>query len=191
MKIFNIFKYSTSPNESRTPVGDLDTENELVHNRITWLLTGQTLLLVALSNLVSKGTSEQLQDNGLHGKALEFIPLVGYWSAFAVLIGVLSAVVAFIKITRREGKEIGVSVPTTIGGFIPSISLPLIFMIAWYKISPGIGIVLFGFALLAPFVVFVLFIWLLADAICTKRKPKDDECASSLPSVSSPTDPNL
>jgi hypothetical protein len=152
------------------PVGNLDTENELIHHRLSWLLAGQSLLLLAFGNLVSARVSDDAANTvafEMRERALKYIPRVGFWSAFVVLVGVLAAIVAFVMIIRRDGRSFGVHWTTTILGFVPSVGLPLIFMIAWYKISKRAA---GPMAILIPALSFVVFGVLLSCALRTKRR---------------------
>lgn len=135
---------TTSNDSSPTPIpdpivlGDLDTENELIHHRLTWLLAGQPLLLLAYANVSTTklAPGERFISDATRGAMVEWIPFVGWWSSLAVLVGVIAAQIAFtIILLRPPKKTFGVHWTTTVLGHIPPLAIPFICMVAWSAIA--------------------------------------------------------
>ncbi|MFO0954753.1 MAG: hypothetical protein U0835_27040 [Isosphaeraceae bacterium] len=114
-------------------------EDDVINHRLTWLLAGQPLLFLAYGNIVTAklGVGEKLVEPGAVSAAREWIPLTGGLMALAVWFGVLGAVIALFKLSRGRAaaRHAGVSLFTTVLGLVPSLVIPWVFVLAWWRIG--------------------------------------------------------
>jgi hypothetical protein len=110
---------------------NLNTENDLIHHRLSWLLASQSLLFMAYASLLS---SEDSREIAVRVTAMKAISFLGLSSAVSVLIGVVGAIIAFVVICRKNNRPLGVTLGTTILGFVPAVTIPLVSAIVWFKI---------------------------------------------------------
>lgn len=124
-------------------VKSLNTENDLINHRLTWLLAGQPLLLLAYANLVSVkvAQTEQFVAAGARQSAVYWLPWIGFGSALAVWTGVIAATVAFRIVTlRRPSRRFGVHWATTITGFVPPLLIPPLLMCGWLLVRDTVEV---------------------------------------------------
>ena len=114
-------------------------EDNVINHRLTWLLAGQPLLFLAYSNVITTrvGKGEAMLDPEAYKHAAAVLPWVGGLLAFAVWLGVLGAVIALavLRGRRASGKTAGVNWGSTILGLIPPLTVPLIFVVAWWRVA--------------------------------------------------------
>jgi hypothetical protein len=110
----------------------LNTENELIHHRLSWLLASQSLLFMAHASLLKEVHGEE-QLNRLRIGAMKSISLLGCVSSVSVLMGVVGAIVAFVIICREENRPYGVHVVATALGFFPALAIPLVSAYVWLQ----------------------------------------------------------
>lgn len=105
-------------------------ENDLVNNRVTWLLTTQAFLFAALEYV--KGT-----------EYLEFVvSIVGFISSIGFLLCILAAILAYFRFYFEVPKELknekfpetNRNMPILIMGFIGPISIPAVLIWGWLYI---------------------------------------------------------
>lgn len=108
----------------------LGFEHELINRRIGWLLTSQSILLVAYGLTLGQKVpqaADQFQRS---------VPIVGLLVSYAVLCGVVAAVLAkrHIFLEYRKGNpsaKWGAETYVTWIGLIPDFALPMIFAWVW------------------------------------------------------------
>jgi hypothetical protein len=123
-------------------------EDDLINQRLTWLMVSQTLLFSAYAALYYAEATTfaakcDLRDfNAKIEKANSFIPLLGAVSSGAIWIAVFGAVSAMLMLWRRHEKvrsphhhPIFVSRLTTCLGLVPALIIPLVFAFVWLKIG--------------------------------------------------------
>ena len=102
-------------------------EDSLVNNRMTWLLTSQTILFAAYGVAISNGSS-RLQP------LIHLLPWMALGIVIVIALGVHSAWNAQ-KVLQKEyeakGIEVGVHRATTWGGRTPGWGLPIILVAGW------------------------------------------------------------
>ena len=106
-------------------------EHELINNRITWLLTSQSLLFTAFALATAKGIKE------MHF-LLKTMSTVGILLSIVILVGICGSYIAKFTLRKKYGTEInnpkipvGVSTPATMVTMITELLLPLLFATAW------------------------------------------------------------
>jgi hypothetical protein len=115
-------------------------EDELINQRLSWLLASQTLLFAAygLALQVGANPSNTSEVSKKTTEVLSLIPYIGFYSSVSIMVSVLAAVIALYFLWKRSGnfkRYLPVTVPTTIMGVAAGVSLPLIFIIAWFSLS--------------------------------------------------------
>jgi hypothetical protein len=102
-------------------------EHELIDRRLTWLLTSESLLFAAYGIALEKAPS-----------FLQTVAVVGLLISGAVFVGVVASILAKIftwcNYRRQTGKhkeELWVRTWVTIMGFVPDLTLPIVFAWAW------------------------------------------------------------
>ncbi len=102
-------------------------ENDLINNRITWLLTTQTFLFAALEYV--KAT-----------KKLEFVvSIVGLFSSIGFLLCILAAIIAYFRfyykapneLKKEDFPETNRNIFILIMGFIGPVLTPIILIWGW------------------------------------------------------------
>lgn len=118
-------------------------EDELIHQRTTWLLTAQGVLGAAfgfvkyrIAELAFRIPGEKPEFDYAH-----YIETLGRFAAALVAIGVLSALVTFVGILAAKkaqgrlreiyGTHMGISPRTTSLGHAVSLSTPVLCVVAW------------------------------------------------------------
>lgn len=119
-----LFWHSWRRSSMREPIDLWEAEDELINQRLNWLLTSQSLLFVAYGVLTKYSKLEHL---------ITIIPQIGLLICIFILIGILAAVAAQIYLSRKYG-PVGVWWPTTIAGWITAAGLPSSFIYAWIYI---------------------------------------------------------
>ncbi|HMV16310.1 MAG TPA: hypothetical protein PLL39_09925 [Rhodocyclaceae bacterium] len=125
-------------------------EDNLLNHRLSWLGVTQGLLFAALGLIISQtGTTPMTNANlsaghasdlkaQLLAKLINGVPLLGLVSSLLILVGTLAATVAMAKIKKRyELPEYGISLITTVFGWICAVGIPYIFCVAWLIIING------------------------------------------------------
>lgn len=131
-----------------------ETENTLVNHRLSWLLVCQGLLFAAFGTLAGKAADAcvsgkwEVFKKGSIEQLISLIRSAG--SAFAVisLCGIGAAVGAQIILNVKYRKscckgrkhpelKFGVYWPITIIGFLTSLLIPAVFLVAWHHLSPS------------------------------------------------------
>jgi hypothetical protein len=86
---------------------------------------------------------EKIKSKDKWDAALAWIPNLGMFVSFLILIGSIAAIIASVILTReynkdkaKDNKLLGVHPVTTIAGWIPPLLLPIAFIFVWNKISP-------------------------------------------------------
>lgn len=127
-------------------------EDDLINQRLTWLMVSQTLLFSAYAALYyAEATTfaAKCDPSGpVHAfnakieKANSYVPLLGAVSSFVIWIALLGAASAMFMLWRRHEKvrrphhyPIFVSRLTTWLGLVPPLFIPLIFAFVWLKIG--------------------------------------------------------
>ena len=109
-------------------------EDELINQRLTWLLTSQALLFAGYAVLVTK---DKEKDKGLMAPeqfqaVLDWLPRLGMTISALILIGIIGAIIASLMLVKRyERPHPGVSWVTTIFGWIPAVLFPIVFIVVW------------------------------------------------------------
>ncbi len=117
-------------------------EDDLINQRLGWLLTSQSILLAGYGLLMSSNLNELKEsiDGKRSGKALnhlmELFPIVGGSIAALVLLGVCGAILSFyFQQKKRRKNEQGKSwkiILYEVFGWSPAIGLPIIFLCTWW-----------------------------------------------------------
>ena len=116
-------------------------EDELINQRLNWLISSQTLLFAAYGLALQIGTNPSNTSDEVSNKTTEvisLIPYIGLYSSISILLSVLAAVIALFVLLNKSGKfkdYLQVTLPTTLMGVAAGISLPLIFIFAWFSLS--------------------------------------------------------
>ena len=115
-------------------------EDSVINHRLTWLLASQPLLFLAYSNVIRTrvGKGEAMLDPEAYKHAAAVLPWVGGLLAFAVWLGVLGRgdrPGRYCEGRRASGKTAGVNWGSTILGLIPPLTVPLIFVVAWWRVA--------------------------------------------------------
>ncbi len=112
----------------------LEFEHQLINNRITWLLTSQSLLFTAYA----LATKEEGKGDSFF---LKTMASVGPMIAFLVAITIIASYLAKYKARKTYQNEsgdmlepLGVRTWVTNLGLVGEISLPVVFIIAWATI---------------------------------------------------------
>jgi hypothetical protein len=106
-------------------------EDDLINQRLTWLLTSQALLFAALGLLFEKG------DSGGGGvpevaKIIKWIPILGFFSTVFILLGIVGAMWAQFSLWKRwRDSSMYVSWTCVVIGWIAAGGLCAVFSIAW------------------------------------------------------------
>jgi hypothetical protein len=108
----------------------LGFEHELINRRIGWLLTSQSILLLAYGLTVGQKVPQAAD------RFRQVVPIVGLLISYAVLCGVVAAVLAkrhiFLEYrTENKAAKWGAETYVTWIGLIPDFALPMIFAWVW------------------------------------------------------------
>jgi hypothetical protein len=146
-------------------------EDSLVNHRITWLLQSQAFLFAAfglLSSTATKDPNGKVYDMASVKNALTLIPIVGVILCIIVLLGIVAACGAQAQLHRqRSGRnstsaelEFGVSLLTTIGGWLSGGLLPILFVCGWCWLASDEGPMRYlGWCLLVPVAYGAILYW--------------------------------
>lgn len=113
---------------------ELDKEDKLLNDRVTWLLVSQSILFAAV----------QLGGKGPEGSIIEIIAKVGCALSVIIWLSVLAAIFCFLRYHSQLKKcclpandpdkaypQVHRTRPIIILGFIAPFVLPIIFFLAW------------------------------------------------------------
>jgi hypothetical protein len=103
-------------------------EDDLINHRITWLLLSQTLLFTAYGIFLQ--TASQPDHLASVDKLIPVIPLIGF-AVSIIIMWSIGAALASMRFLRKQNKEIVAKPNTGIGGFLPPILLPIVFLLSW------------------------------------------------------------
>ena len=120
----------------------LEFEHKLINNRMTWLLTSQSLLFTAFALASTKAPNELASTEPLNdlGFLLNTIPLVGASVSIIILVGIIASYLGKFKarkIYQQESGEkvpVGVNTSITVTAMLSEMSLALVFVVAWIHI---------------------------------------------------------
>lgn len=135
----NYHRISDPIHESSGDVGYLQLthhEDDLINQRLTWLIASQSLLFTGYAVLVATGTGR------LASNATMWLPVLGVSMAAIIWVGTLGAVVARLVLhqrlrRRRHGHRLlGVHWVTTAMGWTPGVLLPILFLLTWVMLMP-------------------------------------------------------
>ena len=128
----------------------LDKEDELINNRVKWLLGTQTILFAAIKVTSSRPASE----------ILEAVSVVGLASSSAIGISTLAAILSFLKYRKnllRKYESVKIKIGQTdspqqidypqlnrsgvflLIGHVAAITLPVIFVLGWSLMIGGLS----------------------------------------------------
>jgi len=154
-------------------------EDNLLNHRLTWLGLTQTLLFAALGLVIQQSgtsgpqpTSAQLTmpgsalthssnlQNPILLKLVNGLPIVGLVTSMLILIGTLAATAAMARIKRQfDLPRYGISLSTTVAGWICAVGLPYAFTVTWALIINttwgSIFSVVIGIAIVSVWIVLV------------------------------------
>lgn len=138
----------TTPNDAdgaKDPLADFklylarwETENTLINQRLTWLLTSQGLLFAAYGTLAVKAFDACQARAEFLLKTLDIAVIAGKAFSVVIWVGIAAAIVAQIYLHRKRPsprEEIGVKTGTTIAGWVTCLMIPTIFLVAWFYIE--------------------------------------------------------
>jgi len=120
----------------------LEFEHQLINNRMTWLLTSQSLLFAAFA-LASTKTPNQLALNepvNHLSNLLNTIPVVGTSVSIIILVGIIASYLGKFRARKVYYEETGQMVPVgvnttiTVTAMISEMLLAVVFVIAWIYI---------------------------------------------------------
>jgi hypothetical protein len=119
----------------------IERENDLINNRLSWMLTFQGFLFAALALVVNKDTEPAV---GLIFKNV--LPIIGIAVALLAFLGVLAAYISIDNIKQKWKKQLGnQQYPPAHGtplasflGRITSYGIPISIVIAWLLIRSGL-----------------------------------------------------
>lgn len=105
-------------------------EDDLINHRMTWLGVTQGLLFAAygvvLNIPITSDNKQQLE------KLSQLITDIGFYTSTLILVGITAAIIAMWKIKNDcNQKQLGITTPTTVMGWICAAGLPLVFIYAW------------------------------------------------------------
>jgi hypothetical protein len=123
----------------------LDKEDNLINNRVGWLLATQTILFAAV----------KFGDGNAPPDVLHAIKIVGFYSSIAILFSVFAACLSFVIYRRRLHKkykvvrssinkdsikkidypQLGRNFGIICAGHLASIALPVIFAAGWLLVK--------------------------------------------------------
>ena len=116
---------------------NLDKEDNLINQRINWLLGSQTLLFAAYAVVIK-------EQNGDFYNIINVIQWIGFLSSFIIWLSTLAAICAYFRFHKRLKKalsplkNIHALFPqldrnrlVIFCGFIAPVILPIVFMAAW------------------------------------------------------------
>jgi hypothetical protein len=107
-------------------------EHELIHRRLTWLLSSQSILFAAYG--IALGTAE----SGAANLFLTVTAMSGTVIASLILIGVVAGILAKVAVWQdSKEKQFGVRTWTTWLGLLPDFALPIVFALAWISLLPS------------------------------------------------------
>jgi hypothetical protein len=118
-------------------LGRWENENVLIGQRLTWLLTSQTLLFAGYGIMVTKAMDACRQKELFLSSAASLVVVAGRALSGAILIGIVAALAAQIALHRQcvpKRKYLGVHPVTTALGWFTCVSIPAIFLAAWFLI---------------------------------------------------------
>jgi len=130
-------KYFDDQEEEKIYYSRWETENTLINQRLTWLLVSQGLLFGAYGTIGTKSIDACKEKSEFLIEILAAISKAGGVFSVVILVGILAAIFAQIKlhcIYKPKGSTIGVSTFTTIIGWATCLAAPAIFMYAWHVI---------------------------------------------------------
>lgn len=123
-------------------------EDELIGNRLGWLMGSQTLLFAAFGLAAAPG-----KPNSTTHRLLSILPFLGTGISLAIGLGVVTALIAMSRILRAcTGSGLflvggsssnadpkvwrpDVSRTTTVCGWLAAVSLPAMFTLAWAALA--------------------------------------------------------
>lgn len=103
-------------------------EDDLINHRITWLLLSQTLLFTAYGIFLQ--TASQPDHLASVDKLIPIIPFIGFLICIIIMWSILTALVT-MRCLRKQNEKIVAKSNTGIGGFLPPILLPIVFLLSW------------------------------------------------------------
>jgi hypothetical protein len=113
----------------------IDREDNLVNQRLTWTLQLNGFLFAALALIGSE------MDKKLHDVLLNVLPIAGFTVSFAGLLGVIAANLSMENLKSQWTSKKDVRWPRPFGnptaftlGLAPSVALPLVLSGAWLYI---------------------------------------------------------
>jgi len=105
-------------------------EHELIHRRLTWLLTSETILFAAYGVALGKAPW-----------FLEIVAIVGLAISAAVFVGIVASLLAkihiwldFRNVPGNEKEPFWVRTWITFMGFAPDLALPIVFAVVWTRL---------------------------------------------------------
>jgi hypothetical protein len=107
-------------------------ENELMNQRLNWLLASQTLLFAGYGTVLNASLQRQVKE-----LVARTAVTLGSASAFLIWLGIIAAIGASIQLTERFGdKEFssGLLAWTNLLGWSVPFLLPILFIGAWIKL---------------------------------------------------------
>jgi hypothetical protein len=113
-------------------------ENDLMNQRLTWLLASQTLLFAGYGSLLGASIERLIKE-----RVAKIAVRLGICSAALILLGVIASIGASIGLTEHFGDEdfrASLWAWTDLLGWAVPIGLPLLFIGAWVKV-PTTGLV--------------------------------------------------
>jgi len=109
-------------------------EHELIDRRLNWLLASETILFAAYGLALDKAAL-------ISHSFLKAVAFVGLLISAAVFVGVVASLLAkffiwrdFTKLHGNESEQFWVRTRTTVMGFVPDLTLPIVFAIAWVRL---------------------------------------------------------
>jgi hypothetical protein len=119
------------------------TEFELISSRISWLVTSEAFIFAAFSTLVACSSHEITTLQHTRNLLLQLLPILGLALSIVAMIALQAANKAIIKLKSKRDEMLeyypkNIKLPLISSndiehclGNIPSIVLPLLFMIIW------------------------------------------------------------
>jgi hypothetical protein len=115
-------------------------EDELINQRLIWLLTSQSLLFAGYGFLL------QLDKSPLPQQAKYFatlVPLTGLLLSVVLMVSVIAAVLEILRLHKKYrglGVELHDIEAPLILGLVTPLLLPLIFVVAWSLVAGHVGL---------------------------------------------------
>ena len=121
----------------------IEHEDNLISNRISWLVSSQAFLLTAFSICLNFVSGEKVPQNYAHMNHLvvKIIPLAGIACTILVSLGIFGGILAMADLKRRaEDENIrdlfyihGHKITQCLGHAIPTL-IPFVFLATWFVI---------------------------------------------------------